>query len=129
MSFLSIFDAVSPVVTKILNFIPDPAQKAAAELQLMTALKDWDAQQNAVNAEEAKNSSVFVAGWRPFIGWVCGLAVAYQYLVVPLLGWALLATGTKLPPFPVLDNNLWQLLTGMLGLGGLRTIEKIKGVA
>jgi hypothetical protein len=56
-------------------------------------------------------------------------ALAYQYIVRPLLTWGLMATGHAIPPMPGLDDNLWQLLLGMLGLGGLRTVEKLKGAA
>jgi hypothetical protein len=82
-----------------------------------------------VNTEEAKSTNLFVSGWRPSIGWVCSFALAYQYIVRPLLTWGLMATGHAIPPMPGLDDNLWQLLLGMLGLGGLRTVEKLKGAA
>jgi len=81
------------------------------------------------NKTEAANPSMFVAGWRPFIGWVCGLALVYQYLARPLAAWAFAIAGHPLPPMPGLDDNLWELLLGMLGLGGLRSFEKVKGVA
>lgn len=81
------------------------------------------------NKAEASNPNMFVAGWRPFIGWVCGLALVYQYLVRPLAAWAFAIGGHPLPPMPGLDDNLWELLLGMLGLGGLRSFEKVKGVA
>lgn len=129
MSFLPIFDAIAPVVNKILNFIPDPQQKLEAQQQLMAALMTWDTQQSEVNKVEASNSSLFVSGWRPFIGWVCGLALAYQYMIVPLVTWVCAFFLVNIPGFPSLDDNLWQLLFGMLGMGGLRTFEKIKGVA
>jgi len=66
---------------------------------------------------------LFVAGWRPFIGWISGLALAYQYLIRPFMA-AFLPQYT----FPGLDENLWQLMTGMLGLGAYRTFEKYQGV-
>ena len=129
MSFLSIFDAVSPVINKVLDFIPDPKQKQEAEQALIASLQVWDAQQSKINEVEAASGSLFVSGWRPAIGWVCALALFYQYMLIPLAGWGLAVARVVVPPFPVLDSNLWQLMFGMLGMGGLRTFEKVKGVA
>jgi len=129
MSFLSVFDVVSPVINKVLDFIPDPKQKLEAQQQLIASLQVWDAQQSAVNLEEAKSSSLFVAGWRPAIGWCCALALCYSYLIIPFATWGFAAAHVSVPPFPTLDENLWQIMFGMLGMGGLRTFEKMKGVA
>ena len=123
-------DVIGGVLGIVNKFIPDPAQKAEAEAQLRAALVQWDQSQNQVDAAEAGSSSVFVAGWRPFIGWVCGAALAYQYVALPVLHQAAISLGHPLPLPPIkLDDNLWQLMFGMLGMGGLRTYEKIKGVA
>lgn len=120
---------------------PDPAQRDAAKLELLkmqqngelaqlTAETELAKAQLAVNAEEAKSSSVFVSGWRPAVGWVCVLGLTYTFLIRPVLAWA---SGFATPPMPVpppLDmGDLLTLLLGMLGLGGLRTAEKFKGVA
>ena len=115
------------------RFIPDPAQKQAAELEMFRMAADGELKevlgQLEINVQEAANPSVFVSGWRPFIGWVCGSALVYQYLLRPLAGVFFLSIGHPLPmDLPGLDDNLWQLLLGMLGLGGLRTFEKVKGV-
>ena len=115
---------------KVLDkFIPDPAAKAKAESELRSALLAWDQGQLAVNATEASSSSVFVAGWRPFIGWVCGITLAWQYVIMPLGLWGAAVFGMDLPAPPRIDEILWQLLFAMLGMGGLRTFEKLKGVA
>lgn len=89
-----------------------------------------------VNRAEAASSSLFVAGWRPAIGWVGAVALGYQFLAYPLLVWAwslLQARGlvpAGLQPPPMLDTDaLWVVLSGMLGIAGLRTAEKVKGVA
>lgn len=128
MSFLSVFDAVTPVVDKILSYIPDPAQKLAAQQQLMASLQAWDAQQTAIDTAEASNSSIFVSGWRPFIGWVCGAAFAYHFILQPLLAFIIDNAGgnVKLPDFDM--QELTTVLMGMLGLGGLRTYEKVQGI-
>lgn len=89
-----------------------------------------------VNREEAKSSSLFVAGWRPAIGWICAAALAYQFLAYPLLVWAwallqargVVPVGLQSPPMLNTDA-LWVVLSGMLGIAGLRTAEKVKGVA
>lgn len=115
---------------KIINkWIPDPAEKAKAEAELRASLQAWDQQQNQVNAVEAANSSLFVSGWRPAIGWTCAGALFYQYVFTPLAMWGASILQYPLPKPPTLDDVLWQLLFGMLGMGGLRTFEKIKGVA
>jgi hypothetical protein len=77
---------------------------------------------------EAANSNLFVAGWRPFIGWVCGVGLATQFLIGPLFTWIAAMFG-KTVVFPVLDlGTLATLLFGMLGLSGMRTVEKVNGV-
>ena len=79
--------------------------------------------QTKINEVEAQHRSMFVAGWRPFIGWVCGLAFAYHFVAFPIVR-------TIYPEidFPTLNTEpLFTVLMGMLGLGGLRTFEKLKG--
>ena len=84
--------------------------------------------QMEINKVEAANASVFVSGWRPFVGWVCGGGLVYTFIGQPLLSWASLIWNFPIPPN--LDmGTLITLLGGLLGLGGMRTAEKIKGVA
>ena len=87
-----------------------------------------DQNQTAIDQSEAQNKNIFVAGWRPFIGWVCGVAFAYHFIAQPLLAFIIANAGgnVKLPTFDM--QELTTVLMGMLGLGGLRTIEKIKNV-
>jgi len=119
--------------TLITRIFPDPAQQDQAKLKLLELQKSGElAQMTAqtdINKVEASSSSFFVSGWRPAIGWVCALALAYQYLLRPLSGTIASICGITLPPLPGLDDNLWQLMMGMLGMGGLRTFEKLQGVA
>lgn len=130
MSFLSIFDAVTPVINKVLDFIPDPKQKLEAQQALMQGLSQWDAQQSAINVEEAKSNSLFIAGWRPFLGWTCGAAFAYKFVLQPLLVFLLVAfhSDFNIKLLPALDwAEMSTVMFGMLGLGGMRTFEKMKG--
>lgn len=112
---------------------PDPTQAAAAKLELLKLQQSGDLAQITgqleINKAEAQNASVFVSGWRPFIGWVCGMALAYQYLIRPLALAIAAGLGHPIVEMPGLDSSLWELMFGMLGLGGLRTMEKLNGVA
>lgn len=130
-----------PAITQMLDkIIPDPAAAADAKLKMLemaqrgdlaelTAMTDIAKGQLTVNRAEASNASLFVAGWRPFVGWICGLTVAFKYVGGPLLVMLTAYTGHA-AQLPVIDaSELWPVLMGMLGLGGLRTVEKVKGVA
>ena len=122
-------DAILGIGGKLIEkLIPDPAAQDAARLELLKLQQSGElaamTAQTEINKAEASNPSVFVSGRRPAIGWVCALAMGYQYLARPLMV-AFMPTLV----FPGLDDNLWQLMMGMLGLGGLRTFEKTQGVA
>ena len=123
-------DDVIGVGLRVLDkFIPDPAEKAKAEAALRDSLQQWDAQQNKINEAEAQSSSLFVAGWRPCVGWVCCAALSWTYILQPIAAFALAQFG-YLTALPRLDmGELMPILIGMLGLGGLRTFEKVRGVA
>lgn len=113
------------------KFIPDPAEKAKAEMELIRMAADGELKQIIaqleINAREASHPSIFVAGWRPFFGWCGGIGFLYATLLQPLLTWYGASKGW--PPSPELNQDLlWVVITGMLGIGGLRTIEKAKGV-
>ena len=120
--------AVADLAAVAINKIwPDKSEAERAQLAAAVSLVQG---QLEVNRAEAASSSVFTSGWRPAIGWVCGAALAYTYIVYPLVMWACAIWGPAVMP-PKLGNDgmLYELLLGMLGLGGLRTFEKIKGVA
>jgi hypothetical protein len=86
--------------------------------------------QSEIGKIEAMHKSVFVTGWRPFIGWVCGAALAYNFIVRELLIWAMAMSGKNILPPPVLQLGvLTTILYALLGLGGLRTFEKLRGRA
>ncbi len=122
-------DAIAAGLRIVEKFVPDPEARSAAEAELRAALLAWDQGQSATNAAEAGSGNWFVAGWRPWIGWVCGVALAVQFVLGPLAVWGFALAGRQIAPPPALDEMLWELMFGMLGLGGLRTFEKIKGVA
>jgi hypothetical protein len=125
---------IGPVTGLLDKFVEDKDQKARLAHEIAT-LADKYAHESALaqvetNREEAKHKNVFVAGWRPFIGWTCGVALAWHFVLAPLVlfiaGWS----GVQLPTLPEFDmDSLMTVLLGMLGLGGLRSWEKTKGVA
>jgi hypothetical protein len=130
------FDPLSSLLdvgkTLIDKLIPDPRAKAEALQKLETLHQSGDlaiiAGQLDVNKIEAANPKLFIAGWRPFIGWTCGAALAFQLVLGPLVVWA--SAIFKHPVvLPIMQTELLTtLLVGMLGLGGMRTIEKLQGV-
>lgn len=139
---MGIWDLVAAPILKLIDkAVPDRAQADAAKAQLqqmaaqgalaeeLAQLQSVTSAQSDIDKVEAASSSVFVAGWRPFVGWVCGVGLAMSCIVSPTLTWlcALLGHPT---PFPKLDDPILRsTLAGMLGLGyGLRTYEKSKGV-
>jgi hypothetical protein len=131
---------ISAIVETVGNVIGDLHTSDKERLDAEIELRRIDASlmqgQMEVNKVEAASASLFVAGWRPAIGWIGAAAMAYQFLLYPLLvwGWSLMqARGwvpSALTPPPMLDTDaLWVVLTGMLGIAGARTLEKVKGVA
>ena len=125
---------IAPILGNVLDrFFPDKEKAAEAQRAIETALLENAAQINLaqieVNKEEAQHRTIFVAGWRPFIGWVCGVALAWHFVGVPVTLFFIAWSGAEVPELPVFDmNSLMTVLTGMLGLGGLRTFEKMKGL-
>lgn len=122
-------DAVAAGLKIIDKFVPDPQAKAQASKELRDSLQGWDKAQSDINLADAQSGSLYQGGWRPAIGWCCAGAVFYSYLFVPLTMYAGFVTGHPIPKPPVLDEHLWELLFILLGVGGLRTYEKLKGVA
>jgi hypothetical protein len=133
--FAALIPALLPIIGDVLGrFLPEDKEAAARakqeiEQQLTTHLAQIDLAQLEINKAEASHRSIFVAGWRPFIGWTCGLALAYTYVIQPIAVFALAQTG-YLIDLPTLSmSEMMPVLMGMLGLGGLRTFEKFKRVA
>lgn len=109
------------------RWIPDKAAQAKAEMDLLKMAGEQDFQstikQIEVNIQEAQHQSIFVAGWRPFVGWICGLGLAYQAILHNLIEWLSGVYGFPVPPAPDSDVLIY-VLGGLLGLGALRTYEK-----
>jgi len=127
---------IGPIIGPLIDRIPDANERARAreqiEAQMLAAMTSLVQGQLEINKTEAQHKSIFVAGWRPFIGWVCGIALAYNFILQPLLLYAawVVPEGAVLADAPQLDTGeLMTVLLGMLGLGGLRTYEKRLGVA
>jgi hypothetical protein len=129
---------IGPVATLIDDVVkrafPDATEQAKVQLALQTALLQADLSQLQaqleVNKQEAASNSLFVAGWRPAVGWVCASAFGYTFVLQPFMAFTIGAVGGHLPPLPVLDTaSIMQVLIGMLGLGAMRTYEKLNGKA
>jgi len=123
---------VGPLFKVIDKVIPDPQAKAQMQLELLRLQQSGELAQMTgqmeINKVEAASPDLFRGGWRPFIGWICGAGLAYQFLLRPLLGWASAVRGWPAPPTLEMDTLL-TLLLGMLGLGAYRTAEKLRGAA
>lgn len=126
--------AIAGLADTLINKIwPDPAARASAEAQLIKAQMDAALasvqQQIDINKIEAASTNVFVSGWRPFVGWACGAAFAGHFIVLPLLNWIVQLFGHAPIVVPFDMDTLSTVLMGLLGLGTLRTVEKVRGVA
>ena len=140
MSLLAAATALLPTISGLLDkLIPDPEARAKAQLDLLKlqqdgVFKELDAQlqinlaQAEINKVEAASQNGFQAGWRPLAGYMCVAGLGYEFLLRPLLPWALTVSGVEAPPLPSLDGVLFELVFGLLGLGTLRTADRWKRV-
>ena len=112
------------------RFVPDPEKKREAEMELVRMAAEGELKQVIaqleINAREAAHPSIFVAGWRPAFGWCGAAGFIYATILQPLLAWGASIKGWPAPPTLNMDL-MWVVITGMLGIGGLRSIEKVKG--
>ena len=124
---------IAPVTGLLDKFIEDKDQKNKLAHELAT-MADKHAQELAkgqleINKAEASHRSIFVAGWRPFVGWTCGVALCWHFVLAPFVIFASAYAGVTLPDLPQFDmSSLLTVLMGMLGLGGMRSFEKMKGL-
>jgi len=124
---------IAPALALLEKVIPDKSarEKLAHELATMAERHAHEVAlaQIEVNRTEAASNSLFKGGWRPFLGWVCGGAFAYHFVLQPVIVFLIVAFGGELPELPKFEMEaLMTVLFGMLGLGGLRTFEKYKHV-
>jgi|SRR6185436_9910439 len=130
-----------PILGNVLDkIIPNTAERERAkaelalklaenETELLKLFTQIDQSQIEVNKEEAKSSSLFVSGWRPFIGWTCGAGVSWAFVLKPIADWGIAASGHVVTTPILQTGELMSLLLGLLGMGALRSFEKVKGVA
>jgi hypothetical protein len=137
MNFLTLLPFFGTLLDRLL---PDPAANAAAKLKLLEMQQSGDLAklaadtdlakgQLAINQVEAASTRLFVAGWRPFIGWICGFVLGFKYIGGPLLVMVSQAAGHPVTPPDLGLTDLLPVLGAMLGLGTMRTVEKVQGVA
>ena len=124
---------IGPATQLLDKFIEDKDQKAklAHELATMADKLAHEQQlaQMAINKEEASSGSLFKGGWRPFVGWICGIAFFYHFVCQPVIIFIVAMSGVDIPDLPKFEmNTLLTVLGGLLGIGGLRTYEKQKGL-
>lgn len=142
MGAFPILERIFPIIGEVVDrVVPDKAGAEKAKREIEAKLVDASIRgqmgQIEVNKVEAANPSVFVSGWRPGMGWVCVAAFFIQFVFFPIFYWVFqIIAWTRcaemcgvFPPPPMLDEMLWQVVIGMLGLAGVRTAEKWKGVA
>lgn len=127
-------ELIGPVSGLLEKIVPDNDKRAEIAHEIATMAErqahDIALAQIEVNKAEAASGSTFRGGWRPFIGWVCGGAFAYHFVIQPVAVFVLAYAGMETPPLPVFDMSaLMTVLGGLLGLGSLRTFEKYKGIS
>jgi hypothetical protein len=137
---VSLAALIAPISNIIDKLIPDPQAAAEAKIKLfeleqrgelaeLDAMVEMNKGQMEINKQEAAHKSLFVAGWRPFIGWVCGIALFWQFVGMPVAMFGLSMTEITVDLPKIQADDLLELVLAMLGMGGLRTYEKLKGKA
>jgi holin (3TMs family) len=130
-------DAIRAVAGIVSEVIPDADKRDQIKVEMAKLADQADARefelmkgQIEVNKEEAKNANLFVAGWRPAIGWIGGAALAWTWILAPFIKFGFDATGHPDLPMPALSPDaIYPIIFGMLGIGAMRTVEKMSGVA
>ena len=131
---MSLLNNLIGPATKLLDkVIEDKDQKAKLAHELATMADKLAHEQQlaqlAINKEEASSGSLFKGGWRPFVGWICGIAFFYHFVCQPVIVFVLTIFGVTIVNLPEFEmNTLLTVLGGMLGIGGLRSYEKSKGL-
>jgi len=124
---------IGPATELIGKFVEDKDQKNKLAHEIATMAErhaqDLAKGQLEINKMEAQHRSIFVAGWRPFLGWGLSFSMIWHFVLVPMVTFGFAYAGIEAPDLPAFDmDSLMTVLMGMLGLGGLRTFEKAKGL-
>ncbi len=133
MSFLSkiigepAIDAVSAVGNAVDQLFTSDEERAQAEILMAKIRQKPQILQAEINRIEAAHRSLFVAGWRPFIGWVCGVGFLWAFLLHPLFEWVVVLRGLDIVAPAIVTDNMMELVLALLGLGTLRSVEKMTG--
>jgi len=130
LDLLSPGGAVGTLINTVASFIPNPEEKAKAQLAMqqaiITAALTADSEQRAINKTEAASGSMFVAGWRPAVGWLCIVTLAWCWILAPFVSWTVALFNSHIPQLPVLNKDeASTLLYALLGIGAMRTADKI----
>ena len=120
------FEPISNLIGKA---IPDKTKRMELEASIKSQMIDLQKSQNEINLAQAKHGSIFVAGCRPAIMWICALGLAWAYFLAPILNWVVWTFTIDIVPPEIDTEGLMTLTLSMLGLGGMRSFEKFKGVA
>jgi len=120
-------DAVSAVGNVVDQLFTTDEERAQAAILMEKIHQKPQILQAEINRVEASHRSLFVAGWRPFIGWVCGLGFLWAFLLHPLFQWGVAIAGLEITPPDINTDSLMQLVLALLGLGTLRSVEKMTG--
>jgi hypothetical protein len=128
---MGLIESVLDIGSKILDrVIPDTNARAQAKEELAKAINDEDFQiaieQIKINAIEAQSESFFKSGWRPSVGWICSIAFGLHFVLLPLFNYFLMLCGKQPILVPFQMDTLLTVLLGLLGMGTLRTVEKMK---
>lgn len=107
---------------------PDPADQAKAQLALLELAQRGELAQMEVNKVEAASANAFTSSWRPFIGWICGMGCGWNWIGLPVASFVMAAIGHPVAIYPADLGEMMPLLLGMLGMSGLRSFERVKGV-
>ncbi len=120
-------DAVSAVSNAVDQLFTSDEERAQAEILMVKIRQQPQILQAEINRIEAAHRSLFVAGWRPFIGWVCGVGFLWAFLLHPLFEWIVALRGLDMVPPGIVTDNMMELVLALLGLGTLRSVEKMTG--
>ncbi|MAE55950.1 MAG: hypothetical protein CMK23_08135 [Porticoccaceae bacterium] len=120
---------LQPITGIIDKLVPDKTKKMELEHAIKTQMFELSKQQNEVNLAQAKHGSIFVAGARPAIMWICALGLFWSFFLAPLLNWGVVVFGVDIQPPTINTEGLMTLTLSLLGLGSMRSYEKAKGVA